>query len=219
MDSIANELQSLPLEQIIAAPMQGAIKASGLAAQSTLEFISKVGFTGEDSTRKINTTSFMFNDTKIQVPLLSMIPIPYIRIKTLKVDFDFKINTTEIEKKSTDKELSLEAKMGFSVVSATLKGSYKSAKEKSTQNDESAKLHVELEAVQDEIPAGLKKLLNIFEDSIKYTPLPTSTQIPEVREIEVGETKVRETEVESTEGESTEDESTEDESTKIENFE
>jgi len=109
----------------------------------------------------------MFNDIKIQVPLLSMIPIPYIRIKSLKVAFDFKINTTEIEKKSDSKELGVEAKVGFASVSATVKGSYKSAKEKSTQSDESAHLHIELEAVQDEIPAGLKKLLNIFEDSIK----------------------------------------------------
>jgi len=167
MDSIANELQSLPLEQMIGAPMQGAIKASAMASKTTLEFISSVGFTGEKNTRKVNTTSFIHNGTKIQVPLLSMIPIPYIRIKTLKIDFDFKINTTEIEKKSDSKELGIDAKVKFGPVSATIKGNIKSSSEKSTQNDESAHIHIELEAVQDEIPAGLKKLLNIFENSIK----------------------------------------------------
>jgi len=162
--------------------MQGAIKASALAAQTTLEFISKVGFTEEDNTKKIKTTSFMHGDTEINVPLLSMIPVPYIRLKTLKIGFDFKINTTEIEKKSKNKELSLDGKIGIPLVSATIKGCIKSSNEKSTQNDESASIHIEVEAVQDEIPAGLKKLLNIFEVSIlQESKLKASTpkSIPE----------------------------------------
>ena len=47
---ISNELQNIPLEDMIAGPMQGAIKASAAAAQSTIEFIEKVGFEGKNRT-------------------------------------------------------------------------------------------------------------------------------------------------------------------------
>lgn len=177
MESISNELQNMPLEYLICAPMQGAIKASGAAAQTTLDFISSVGFTKKGGTRMINTASFSHNDTIINVPLLSMIPVPFIRIKTLMIDFDFKVSTTEIEKDTTDKEMSLNIGGILSFFNVGLKGSYKSHHEKSTQNDESAVLKVHVEAVQDEIPAGLKKVLNIFEDSIKVENKPSS-QIP-----------------------------------------
>lgn len=180
MDSISNELQSLPLEQIIAGPMQGVIKASAMAAQTTLDFIESVGFTEENGTRRINTASFMQNDTKINVPLLTLIPVPFIRIKTLKIDFGFTIKTTEVEKTSVEKEGSFSLGIGFSIFSATVKGSYKSSTENSTQNDEFAILKVQVEAVQDEIPSGLKKLLSIFEDSIKAESKQSTTPIPQV---------------------------------------
>lgn len=182
MAQIANELQSLPLEQIIGGPMQGAIKASSMSAQTTLDFVQKVGFKTENGKTSVNivelSQSKNNSQSNLTVPILSMVPVPYMRIKQMNIDFDFKIKTTDVKKETKDMGASLAAKAGFGPVSVDVKGTYRSAKEATTQTDESANLKVHIEAVQDEMPGGLKKLLTILTDSIEDT---TPDDLPKVK--------------------------------------
>ncbi len=172
MASIANELQNLPLEYVIAAPMQGVIKASELAANTTLEFIEKIGFNDEDGVKSVKLVEFLQrqndSESSLSVPLLSMVPVPYIRIKDMKINFDFQIKTTEVVKDTRSSNKTIKGKAGWSwgALSISAKGNYRSANEKTTQTDKSANLKVEVNVVQDEIPGGLQKLLNILENSI-----------------------------------------------------
>ena len=44
MSRAVEELQQIPFSQLIGAPLKAAVEAQALAAQSTIEFIHKVGF-------------------------------------------------------------------------------------------------------------------------------------------------------------------------------
>jgi Protein of unknown function (DUF2589) len=68
------------------------IKAQALAAQTTVDFMRKVGLTTDN---KVINAQFYYNITnattgerklhKLSVPLLTIIPIPYVRVRARNV--------------------------------------------------------------------------------------------------------------------------------------
>jgi hypothetical protein len=108
---IGAELQALPLEYMLSAPLQSAIKGQALAAQTTVDFIEKVGLE-EDSAGNLSVRTVAFSyshqvtdpanptatpttqTNTLTVPMLAMVPIPYIRIDSLDVDFEFRVRET-----------------------------------------------------------------------------------------------------------------------------
>lgn len=120
-----------------------------------------------------------FQVMALEVPILTMLPIPFIRIEETTIDFNAKINS--VEEVKTDETFkvnaSLDAKVKypplFSVVSAKLKVS--TAYQKNTQTgskvDRTYSMAVHIRAVQDEMPAGMEKILGILEDAIQAQPL------------------------------------------------
>lgn len=197
MSRAVEELRQIPFAQLIGAPMKAAIEAQALAAQSTIEFIHKVGFkqqfgagddlvfadpTADADAGELRNVTFTYskkdeNDTQstynLTVPLLSITPIPYIRIDEMTIDFKAKL--TDMIQRNTSSSFTLNAsvtgkyssfwspiKLEFRVSSA-----YKttSSTQASQKRDYSMDIHVR--AVQDEMTGGLSKLLDILEDAIK----------------------------------------------------
>lgn len=111
---------------------------------------------------------------ELQVPILTMLPIPYIRIDLTTIDFNAKINSVEYQKTDTNLKVdaSLEANAGWLWGSAKLKVS--TAYQKTTQQgstvDRTYSMAVHIKAVQDEMPAGMEKLLGILENAIVARP-------------------------------------------------
>ena len=126
-----------------------------------------------------------FQVMTLEVPILTMLPIPFIRIEETTIDFNAKINS--VEEVKTDEtfkiDASLEAKAQypplFSVVSVNLKvnTSYQKNTQTGTKVDRTYSMAVHIRATQDEMPAGLEKLLGILEDSIKAQPVKAPTPI------------------------------------------
>ncbi len=173
--NIPAELESLPLEYIISAPMTGAINAQAMAAQSTIDFIEKIGLTDTGSNTKVNMVDFIYHTSqnnkstanKLSVPLLSIVPVPYIRIKDITINFDFKIDTTKVENKKESKDTSFKTSYNLWVSKVSVKGTYTSSKESRSTDDRSANLAITVNATQDEMPKGLKTMLDIFNNVIQ----------------------------------------------------
>lgn len=204
MSRAVAELQQIPFSQLIGAPMKAAIEAQALAAQSTIEFIHKVGFkqdpdlganTGTDlvfadvsqnaDAGELRSVSFTYEKTNengetgrfnLTVPFLSITPIPYIRIDEMTIDFTAKL-TDAIERK-TESNFNLNASVsgGYSAFWSPVKFearvsttyNLKSGTTDRQTRDYSLEIHVR--AVQDEIPAGLARMLDMLEQAIKETP-------------------------------------------------
>lgn len=118
----------------------------------------------------------VYETQQLQVPILTMLPIPFIRIDLTTIDFNAKINSVEYRKTDTNLKVdaSLEAKAGWLWGSAKLKvaTSFQRTTSQGNTVDRTYSMAVHIKAVQDEMPAGMEKILNILEGAITSTPAP-----------------------------------------------
>jgi hypothetical protein len=183
---------------MIGGPLNSVVRAQAQSAQTSVDFIKSVGFNApnaatdpgkptmvtfeydkpietKDASGKITVTSSPF---KLTVPILTMLPIPFIRVEEVTIDFNAKINsvTESTTTSSSDLSASLGVKGGWGPVSAELKCSYSNKKSTSgtDKTERTYSLVIHVRAVQDELPAGMEKLLGILENSIKEVPKSAS---------------------------------------------
>lgn len=135
-------------------------------------------------TLKIETNSenvpAVMQKMNIQVPILTMLPIPFIKIESADIEFNVKINsvsTTSSEQKS-DAKGSASVKSNW-FVKADLSASF--SNQKSTNSSEEVKkdysLNIKVHAAQDDMPAGVSRILDILEETITAQPAGTPKTI------------------------------------------
>lgn len=113
---------------------------------------------------------------QIEVPILTILPIPFIRIEEATIDFNAKINSVETRSESSELAFgaTLEVRQRWPSGSAKLNASFsfqkKTASGSTVERTYSMNIHVR--ASQDEMPAGMEKLLSLLEGAMKATPLP-----------------------------------------------
>lgn len=116
----------------------------------------------------------VFETQQLQVPILTMLPIPFIRIDLTTIDFNAKINSVEYQKTDTNLKIdaALEAKAGWLWGSAKLNvsTSFQRTTQQGTNVERTYSMAVHIRAVQDEMPAGMERLLGILEDAITSKP-------------------------------------------------
>ncbi|MDH4240405.1 MAG: DUF2589 domain-containing protein [Phycisphaerae bacterium] len=209
-----NQITALPFGTIIGGPMKAAIEAQALAAKSTIDFIQAVGFkpvdedadpffSGTDDgsadigdvryvTFKYTVFDEVANTNKLaslEVPILTIVPIPFIRIDEMSIDFMAKISetitNTHTDQDSSDAKASLSAKYGgkwWTPVSIGFNASYSSRHSSSTEANSRYQtemtMNVRVRAVQDELPAGMSRILNMLETLIKQNPVTTLSKTP-----------------------------------------
>ncbi|MCF0199670.1 MAG: DUF2589 domain-containing protein, partial [Bacteroidaceae bacterium] len=85
-------LQSLPFGQIIGGPLKACIDAQTEAALSTWNYINSVGITtDENGEAKAVYVNFSYRSNghkcELSVPLLTLVPIPYLAIKDISYSY------------------------------------------------------------------------------------------------------------------------------------
>lgn len=116
----------------------------------------------------------VYETHELRVPILTILPIPFIRIDLTTIDFNAKINSVQYRKTDTNLKVnaSIEAKAGWLWGSAKLKVStsfQRTTSQGSTVN-RTYSMAVHIKAVQDEMPAGMERMLGILEGAITSTP-------------------------------------------------
>lgn len=199
-DDATKQLGSLPFGNIIGGPLVAAVEAQAKAARSTVEFINAVAFTAPvesssgagtgSNTREIQTVEFKYKrgdqEVSLKVPLLTIVPIPYIRIDDMTIQFKANISAETTTADTTNSSTALnvnasasgKASWGVASVEASFSAAY-SAKKDSTSAANSKyaveyTMDIYVHAVQDDMPAGMQKVLSLLNDSIKGPP-PTPT--------------------------------------------
>jgi hypothetical protein len=119
-----------------------------------------------------------FQVMTLEVPILTMLPIPFIRIEETTIDFNAKINS--VEEKKTDETFKIGAELDvkvqypplFAIATVNLKvnTSYQKNTQTGSKVDRTYSMAVHIRAVQDEMPAGTEKILGLLEDAIKAQP-------------------------------------------------
>lgn len=186
--AIGDELANLDFESMIGGPLNAVIRAQAQAANTSVDFIKSVGF---DDENKPTMVSFKYDKAveekdangnvtvtvkpfELTVPILTMLPIPFIRVEETTIDFNAKINSVQEATTANSSSLStdLSAKAGWGPFSAKLKVSYSNKKTSTsgTKTERTYTMQVHVRAVQDELPAGTERLLGILEANIKEVP-------------------------------------------------
>jgi hypothetical protein len=187
---IGDELSTLDFQSMIGGPLTAVIKAQAQAAVTSVDFIKAVGFDEASGNPTMvtfsyekpvetknpdGTVSVVAKPYKLTVPILAMLPIPFIRVEETKIDFNAKItSTTESTTASShDLNVALGVKGGWGPVSAELKVNYayKRTTSSGIKEERTYSLAVHVRAVQDELPAGTARLLSILENTIKEVPV------------------------------------------------
>ncbi len=187
----AAEFQALPLEYIIAAPLLAAVKAQQATAVATRDYIMSfldAPADGADAgaARRPVTVDFKLllqdkdakgnltgasRDVLMSVPLLSMVPVPHMRIDSLTTHFKYEISQTvganSESKKAFDGGVTL-SKLPF--IDFSLKGSVSSTASSQSSTNRSGMLEITLHASEAPIPEGLARLLSLLARMAE--PLP-----------------------------------------------
>lgn len=170
-EAMISYMKALPFDHIIGAPLMACIKAQQASAQATWEAIHEMGFDKSDKSageEEVAMVSFLFQQggftRKITVPLLTLIPIPYMQIDY--VDLKFRADM------STSSEGELTAKYSNTMDSQAARTS---------KYNVTNEIDINIHATTSGMPAGIAKLLEIFTnhciDVMDYTPDDYSAEI------------------------------------------
>ena len=177
-------LQAIPFGSIIGGPLKACIEAQAMAAQTSWQFIQEVGLNTDPNTGKkeaVNVSfEFMQNGRMVQlnVPLLTIVPIPYIAIHDIDINFKANISasSSSVSEQSSSSALDAGAevtaglKVGPFHMDAKMNANYSSKKDsKATQESKYSveyTMDVAVKAGQDSMPAGLAKVLELLGSAL-----------------------------------------------------
>jgi hypothetical protein len=170
---------------MIGAPLSACVDAQEQAAISTINFIRRVGFDEQDPDKVINVVFKYVRDGKsveLTVPLLTIVPIPYIAIDNVSINFKANITGFEEERENTQVT---EAKDDSTNTTKNYRGlgwfSYRNSKTVmqstlSTKKDSQATknsnyciettIDINVQAKQESLPAGMAKVLEMLGQAI-----------------------------------------------------
>jgi hypothetical protein len=194
MTQTAEEFTNLPLAMLIAAPLTASGEASKMLANITADFIREIGFLppDEDSedpnavgairmarfgfTRPSPTVPGQVDQVVADFPLISMVSVPALQIKTVDVTFEMEVRTASASVESSDSSISgsLEVRQRWGSGSAKLNiaGSVSSHKENTRSSDTSAKYSIAIHAVDPGMSEGLQRVMDILNAAITAPPTP-----------------------------------------------
>jgi hypothetical protein len=200
--ALVRELNSLDFSVYIGGPLQAAVAAQNAASLAQVDFIKQVGFkTGpapdfkptdiiyvefkykKSAPPKPDGTSGGTFEASLQVPLLTILTIPALRIDEMTIDFNARLNSVETSNTESTFGLTASAGVNLKVVNIQASTSYQRKTTQGVQVERTYTLGVHVRVVNDEIPAGLDRILGILEGEIKNDVTVPATTLKERRRL------------------------------------
>jgi hypothetical protein len=182
--------QIMDLKQLIATPMIATLEADAMTTQSYVNFLREVAFEGDDKggLGKLRTFTFQYyqNDSQgktlksVEIPVISLIPVPLLQIREVTFDFDIKILDSITEQSEQDFSFedgnvpseNEESKTTIRAALAPQQG--KSAE--SRDSSLAANMKVKVIMQQADMPAGLSNLLSLSAHSVSVENAETEDE-------------------------------------------
>ena len=169
---VVSALNSIPFGNIIGGPLPACVQAQAEAAQTTLNYIR--GFTMTESHLDVEgaepiTVSFSFImegvPTRMTVPLMTIVPIPYMRIEHVDLSFTADITACDNEK--------MEAKFASE--------GYQGVEEDEKSVSMQSKMGVHVRASTGDIPSGMAKMLDFFANNLVVQETLTTKEVEDMK--------------------------------------
>jgi len=113
-----------------------------------------------------NTTDEYLASKKIhvEVPLVSIINVPSLRIENCDIDFNVKLNSVYTKDTSSELGIDAEASGGWGPVKFKVSASYKRSSSTGIRVEKEYSMGVKVRATNDQLPAGLEQVLGILAE-------------------------------------------------------
>lgn len=202
-DQQAPQSSVLSLAQLIGAPIHALVDAEAQSAMATARFIRAVGFTGDGEgmgelgelqmarfKRKRRSEDGKEEEVEVQIPLLSMLPIPALQIKDAQLDYTVKIVQTEAlqQRQSEANQLMTTKRRGpVGEPPATLRATFAREQQPGDRRSIDMLVKMKLRIEQADMPGGLAQLLALASESGGQTPLSAPDDTEDDTEEENGQ--------------------------------
>lgn len=185
-----SQLNNLPFDNIIGGPLNAAIQAQAQAAETTVDFIQRVGMQEVNGEKEAINVQFVYEDStgqsrRITVPILAIVPIPFIIIDNVNIAFKAKITASTHAQSSSAQSSSgyINGSVGYrgSRFRASLNAGY-SAKKDSKASQESKysveyTMDVQVNASQAGLPAGMEAVLGFLQQGTHELPVTLQAKV------------------------------------------
>ncbi|MGN1148859.1 MAG: DUF2589 domain-containing protein [Lachnospiraceae bacterium] len=174
--AIAEQFAGLDMEKLIGGPLSAAADASTLLANSTADFINRIGF---DANGKVRTVAFAYqkrsmnedgtsnlDEMKVDVPMLAIVPIPNLQVDEVNVLFDMEVKQSEKSESAMDLGASVTGTMNLGIVKVSLTGNVSAHSSNTRSSDNSAKYHVDVRATNHGTPEGLARVFDMMAANV-----------------------------------------------------
>lgn len=176
-----SQLKGVPVEYLISTPLLSAARSNMALGQVMVEFINEIGFDqGKTNLVKFDLTRMYQNPVskqwekeaiEVQAPLLGLVPIPALLIQSVNIDLTVNISTTmdATDTTSAGATVKVDDNWGFGSVSAT--GTFSTSSTHKRSTNQTAEYQVRVQALQQQLPEGMSKLMDVMASVI--TPIPS----------------------------------------------
>jgi len=167
-------LQSLPIDELISAPLLAAIAAQVKASAAYVAFVRNVGLVDGkavmvaiDYSEDILDGSGTVTGTRrrsMNIPLLAMVSHPNVNIDTIDINFEVTVDTSEATQSDSSMEGAFEASAGWAVFSVKVSGKASHSSSQTRKTDTRAKYSIGIKAKRDGPPEGMMRVLDALTD-------------------------------------------------------
>jgi len=178
---VVPDLSSLDFKSVIGGPLLACVDAQAQATLSTMNFIESVAFYKDaQGHQQISTVAFSYTSLAangslasftMNIPLITLVPIPYIEVREVKIDFNIKVNSVRNYAQTSSSNVLVAASLNARYMSNSLSFyvgvQSQSASSNSGEVKQEFSLQVSVRAGQGDLPAGTQRMLGLFERLIR----------------------------------------------------
>lgn len=197
---ISEQFSGLPMKDLIGSPLAAAADASINLANSTADFINRVGFDKDGNVRNVafkyekisrnEDGTLNLDAMKVDVPMLAIVPIPNLQVDEVNVLFDMEVKQSEKNESALDLSASAQAKLDLGLFSVSVSGSVSVHQNNTRSSDNSAKYHVDVRAANHGTPEGLARVLDMMAANVAPSLIGSSLKDENGQDL-VGDAKTR----------------------------
>ncbi len=170
---VASTLNAIPFDNLLGGPLAACVHAQAEAAQTTVDYIRQFAMTAsgldpEGSEPITVSFTFVMNGIRhvMTVPLMTIVPIPYMRIDHVDLSFTADITACDDSK--------MEARYAL--------GAYQCANDNKQSASTQSKMGITIRAATTDMPAGMAKMLDFFNNNLIVQQTLTASDVSRLRQ-------------------------------------
>ena len=184
---IGSVLNALPIDKMIAAPLNAMITAQIQASKAYADFLLSVcikdgkaisvQFNYQETLNDSEGNATGVLDKTMRIPLLAAITHPNICIEEGTIDFELTVSQSMEEHTSTEAKGGFEAKVGWGPFSVSMHGSVSHKSEQTRKTDTRAKYSIHVSAKRHGPTEAMSRVIDFLTDAAtKPTVLPVNKE-------------------------------------------